>query len=82
MPTGWPLRPNVLCLFRLDLVNHGYHKVINLVRLDKSATRVKNIDPQKNNTEAAKDVGSFDAGTWRSDDADYDDSDLFTPYSL
>jgi hypothetical protein len=82
LPPGMALRPNVICLFRLQLVAKGYHKLINVVRLDQTAKKVKNADPTKNKTAAEKTVGAYDAGTWRSDAEDYDDSDLFAPYSI
>jgi hypothetical protein len=76
---GWLIRPNVLCLFRLVLTDTNPHKTINVVNLDWTAGQVVNNDPVKNPN--PKTISKpFDAGTFRSDDSDYDDADLFKPY--
>jgi hypothetical protein len=79
-PSGTALRPNVLCLFRLELADKGYHKLINVFRLNKTVSKVKNADPAKNHTAAEKEVTDWDAGDFRSDELDYDDCDLYHPY--
>ncbi len=76
---GWLVRPNVLCLFRLEITDSNPHRTINVVNLDWTTTQVVNNDPTthpnpKNITKP------FDAGTFRSDASDYDDADLFKPY--
>jgi len=70
------IRPNVLCLFRLNLVNSGAHKTIDVSNPDFNTTEVKNIDPAK----PVKRLGKWNAGTFRSDSSNYDDSDLLRPY--
>ena len=70
------LRPNVLCLFRLNLVEAGEHKTIEIANPSFATTEVKNIDPAK----PVKRLAKFDAGTFRSDSTNYDDSDLMRPY--
>src|SRR5262249_29885008 len=57
----------------------GYHKLINVVRLDKTVKKVKNADPKGNKTPAEQKVPAIDGDTWQSDDSDYDDSDVFVP---
>jgi hypothetical protein len=70
------LRPNVLCLFRLNLVETNAHHTIEVANPSFRTTEVKNIDPAK----PVKRLGTFDAGTFRSDSTNYDDSDLMRPY--
>jgi hypothetical protein len=70
------IRPNVLCLFRLCLVETGAHKTIEVANPAFTTTEVKNVDPAK----PVKHLGKFDAGTFRSDSTYYDDSDLLRPY--
>lgn len=70
---GLRIRPNVLCLFRMNLVATGEHKTINVYNLDLRTTRVKNISG------ASKAVRKMDNYTFRSDDENYDDRDLFAP---
>jgi hypothetical protein len=73
---GWLIRPNVLCLFRLEITNSNPHRTINVVNLDWTVDQVVNVDKTKN----PKQIKKFTAGSWRSDDSDYDDADLFRPY--
>jgi hypothetical protein len=76
---GMAMRPNVLCMFRLELEDKGYHRLINVFRLNKTVTKVQNADPA-NHTAAEKDVINWDAGDFRSNDVTYDDCDLYHPY--
>jgi hypothetical protein len=75
---GWLVRPNVLCLFRIELSDTNPHKTINVVNLDWAPGQVVNIDTTKNPN--PKTITKFNSGTSRSDDSDYDDADLFRPY--
>jgi hypothetical protein len=70
------IRPNVLCLFRLNLVETNAHHTIEIANPSFRTTEVKNIDPAK----PVKRLGTFTAGTFRSDSTYYDDSDLMRPY--
>jgi len=70
------IRPNVLCLFRLCIVDSGATHSIDVVNPSFSTASVKN----KDNAKPDRAVGKFDAGTFRSDSTQYDDSDLFRPY--
>jgi hypothetical protein len=76
---GWLLRPNVLCLFRLEVTNSHPHRTINVVNLDWTVDQVVNVDKTKH-PNPQKITGPFDSGTSRSDAEDYDDADLFRPY--
>ncbi len=59
------VRPNLICLFRLELVGRHQrpHHVINVVRLDPTAN--PGVSP--------------DGGTFRSDSGNYDDMDILNP---
>jgi hypothetical protein len=70
------IRPNVLCLFRLCLVDTGAAHTIEVVNPSFNTAQVKNSDPAK----PVKQLRTFTAGTFRSDSTQYDDSDLFRPY--
>lgn len=70
------IRPNVLCLFRLNLVESGANHTIEVANPDFNTTEVKNIDA----TKPVKRLKKWDAGTFRSDSTYYDDSDLMRPY--
>ncbi len=75
---GWKVRPNVLCLFRLEFALSNVHRTINVYNLNLRTAHVANINKRANPT--GKDVSDFDAGTFRSDAENYDDRDLFRPY--
>ncbi|HXI22018.1 MAG TPA: hypothetical protein VNH46_13070 [Gemmatimonadales bacterium] len=75
---GMIIRPNVLCLFRLNLVSTGADRTIDVVNLDYAPGAVKPADPKSK--DKPFDVKKFDAGTFRSDSTHYDDADLFRPY--
>jgi hypothetical protein len=79
VPPGMALRPNVLCLFRLELADKGYHRLINVFRLNHAVTKIKNADPAKNHTDAEMEVKSWSAGPFRSNSDNYVDDDLFLP---
>lgn len=70
---GWRVRPNVLCLFRCNMVTTGANKTINVYNLDLRTTSVKK------KTGETQSINSWNSRTWRSDDVDYDDRDLFAP---
>ncbi len=57
------------------------HRTINVFNLDKTARSVKLAAGVKATDEHpnTKDIEKFNDGTFRSDDRDYDDSDLFRP---
>ena len=69
-------RPNLICLFRLESValSANPHLAINIVRLDPTTTKVKNLDGNTKDVPAIK-----DGGTFRSDASNYDDRDLRNP---
>jgi hypothetical protein len=77
--SGWLLRPNVLCLFRLELALSNVHRTINVVNLAKGTKQVVNVDKKKH-PNPQNITSPMNAGTWRSDASDYDDNDLFQPY--
>jgi hypothetical protein len=75
---GWLVRPNVLCLFRCVLVLDPAlaHRSITVVKLAMGTTSVNNIDPTKPARRVKLPYTSY---TFRSDDSDYDDEDVFAP---
>ena len=71
------MRPNVLCLFRLCLVEKSSdaHRTINVVKLAPGITSVN-----KGPGTASKTVNNpYSSYSWCSDAGHYDDEDLFAP---
>jgi hypothetical protein len=74
----WRLRPNVLCLFQLEFAETNVHRTINVYNLNLRTRRIQNVDTVTYPKGGR--VGTFDSGTWASDETNYDDRDLFAPY--
>jgi hypothetical protein len=68
-------RPNIMCLFRLELVKQteAPHRTINVYNIDKTVTSVKNVDGR------TKSISGQDSYTFRSDASNYDVWDTVKP---
>jgi len=79
--SGWLVRPNVLCLFRLELVDDRAraHRTINVVNLDLRTRRVESTKPGKAPLDFDSDDPIID-NSFRSSTSTYDDRDLFAPH--